>query len=192
LNIIKLLLAAFIFSTIFLIFFFASRIEMDVLGKFGFSDFEITEKSRINRAGVDFTRFIANKGDTIMKGEYSTNIDETQARQYIDAERFGIESLYVSTPAPYSDVITRTMECPDEFKPVFNSTNYENQDSYYYVLYANDRFVYGICSEDLVKYRAIYYLVYCKNNKDIYQMELFMNPEEFNSGFVDNLQSFGC
>lgn len=64
--------------------------------------------------------------------------------------------------------------------------------SFYYILYANDRFTYGVCSDDLVKYRAIFYLVHCKQSNELYQIELFISPEEFTHSLVDELQLFDC
>lgn len=173
------------------VFYLATQAKPDTLQVFGFSDFEITEKTESNIGGMHFTRFTANNGTVILKVEHAKDVDVAKATQYIDEKRFGIESLYQSTPSPYPDVLTRTIECPDKFKPVLNATE-DNRDSSYYILYANDRFTYGVCSEDLIKYRAVFYLVYCEQKNEIYQVELFTAPEEFTDELVDMLHSFKC
>ena len=175
---------------IVLVFYFAQT-KTDTLQMFGFSNFEITEKTESDIGGVHFTRFTANNGTVILKVEHAKDVDVAKATQYIDEKRFGIESLYQSTPSPYPDVLTRTIECPDKFKPVFNRTE-DNQDSFYYILYANDRFTYGVCSEDLIEYRAVFYLVYCGKRNEVYQIELFTAPEEFTEDLVSIVQSFKC
>ena len=45
---------------------------------------------------------------------------------------------------------------------------------------------------DLIEYRAIFYLVYCKESNEIYQIELFTTPEEFTEDLVGIVQSFKC
>ena len=176
---------------IVLVFYFAQT-KTDTLQMFGFSDFEITEKTENNIGSVHYTRFTANNRTVILKAEHAKDVDIAKATQYIDEKRFGIESLYQSTPSPYPDVITRTIECPDEFKPIFYRSEQDNQDSLYYILYANDRFTYGACSDDLIRYRAIFYLVYCKEKNEIYQIELFTAPEEFTHDLASLLKSFNC
>ena len=161
--------------------------QPDILEIFG-PDFRITEKTE----DKNFTRFTATNGSAILKVGHARGIDVAKARQYIDEKRFGIESLYRSMPSPYPETITRTIECPDEFKPAFNMTESEHQDSFIYVLYATERFTYGACSDDLIKYRAIFYLAYCREGNEIYNIELFMHPDESVNKFVSMVQSFRC
>jgi len=177
---------------IILVFYLTTQAKTDILEMFGFSGFEITEKTESNIGDIHFTRFIANNGTIILKVEHAKDVDTAKAKQYIDEKRFGIESLYQSIPSPYPDVVTRTIECPEKFKPIFDITDQDSQDSFYYILYANDRFTYGVCSDDLIKYRAIFYLVYCEQKKEIYQIELFTALEELTDDLVDMLHSLKC
>ena len=166
--------------------------ESEVLQRLGLEGFKVVEKKENNILGISFIRMTATNGSLTLKTEYAKGINTVRARQYIAEKRFGIESLYISIPSPYPDVITRTIECPEKFKPVFDITNQDDQDSLYYILYATERFTYGVCSDDLVKYRAIFYLVHCKQKSELYQIESFIAPEEFADDLVDMLRSFKC
>lgn len=177
---------------ILILFKLSSRGEPDILQKFGLKDFQASEKSSGMDVGISFTKLTATDQKHIVKVAYTSHIISAQAKQYIDENLFSIDSLYQTTQSPYPDVITRTIECPTKFKPVFNKTETSIQDSFYYVLYANDRFAYGICSEDLIKYHAVFSIVYCKSEGELYKLEVFGGPKEAMDKFIDKLQTFQC
>jgi hypothetical protein len=184
-----ILVAALIF---YLILQIKPQAESNILQMFGLADFRIIEKTESSKDGLTFTKFVANKGTITVRVEQIKGADAANARQYIDEKRFIVESLYMSTPSPYPDVVTRTIECPDEFKPISNTTEQNDQESSTYILYANDRFTYGACSDEIAKYRAIFHLVYCKDKKEIYQIEYFIPKGNFSQDFIDKILNFRC
>jgi hypothetical protein len=82
-------------------------------------------------------------------------------------------------------VITNTIDCPDEFKPI-------KQDfggGTVYKLFAGERYGYGICTNDLIKFDSYYGLFDC-GRKGIFEVKLF-GPVG-GAGIENIIKSFSC
>ena len=99
------------------------------------------------------------------------NIDDH--RKYIADKQFVLTSLFLPTTSPYPEVITNIIECPDEFKPkvkmVYNGTIYS--------LFAGERFNYGICAKDLIKYYSEYGIFDC-GTKGVFEISVFSTDDK--------------
>lgn len=179
-----------------IIFFYAIEIrtqdESDLLQKFGLSNFTIIKKADEVENGLPFERVVASNGNYSVWIEHFKDVDAIKSNQYISEKKSSIDSIYTVLPAAYPDVVTRSLECSDKFRPIFNSSDQGNQESFVYILYANNRFTYGACSDDTAKYREIFYIAYCKDTKELYQIEYFVPKEEFSQVFVDKISGFRC
>lgn len=105
-------------------------------------------------------------------------------KKFIEDKKFLFNSLFLPTTSPYPEVITNIIECPDEFKPkvktVYNGTIYS--------LFAGERFNYGICSRDLVKYNSEYGIFDC-GTKGVFEIFVFSD----NTNKIERImQSFKC
>ncbi len=114
-------------------------------------------------------------------------IDKTEIedhKKFINDKKFLLESLFLPTTSPYPEVITNIIECPDEFKPkvkmVYNGTIYS--------LFAGERFNYGICAKDLVKYYSEYGIFDC-GTKGVFEIRLFSDD---NNKIESIMRSFKC
>ena len=110
------------------------------------------------------------------------NIDDH--KKYIADKQFLFSSLFLPTTSPYPEVITNIIECPDEFKPkvktVYNGTIYS--------LFAGERFNYGVCSKDLIKYYSEYGIFDCAT-KGVFEIFVFSD----NTNKIERImQSFKC
>lgn len=106
----------------------------------------------------------------------------------IQEKMFFINTLYREIHSPYPGQISNKIGCSDEFTPIkFNNTPYD-----YYQIYASDRLTYGVCSWDLVKYKSILYFYYCEDNKELFQLELFINTSKNLEDYTDNLKKLRC
>ena len=88
--------------------------------------------------------------------------------KYIKDKKFALESLFLPTTSPYPEVITNIIECPDEFKPKVEMVN----NGIVYSLLAGERFNYGICITDIVKFYSEYGIFDCKG-KGIFEIRVF-------------------
>lgn len=96
------------------------------------------------------------------------HINAADATKYINDKTFLLNALYEQTKSPYPEVITNTIDCPDEFKPVKINTGFGTV----YSLFAGERYNFGVCTKDLVKYTALYGLFDC-GNKGVFEVKLF-------------------
>ena len=120
-------------------------------------------------------------------GETKVFIDKTEIEdhgKYIKDKKFLLESLFLPTTSPYPEVITNVIECPEEFKP--KARNVENGTVY--TLFAGERYNYGVCAPDLVKFNSLYGIFDC-NRKGIFEIRLFSEDK----GKIENImKSFKC
>jgi hypothetical protein len=155
-------------------------------------NFTITEKStqRVEDNGIaDLT---AKSGEQVLRIKRTTNLDEDAAYRYISDRKTLIESIFNPTRSPYFEELTNKVECPEEFRPVYNESSHSKNNVSYYIFFANERFGYGVCSKDLIKYRTIFAVTYCKDTKDFYQLEYFIPNNEYDEQAEETIKSFSC
>ena len=146
------------------------------LPEFEFKDFFKDETRSLKKEILE-----AEKGSSILK---ITKTDVASHEKYIKDKKFLLNSLFLPTTSPYPGIITNIVECPKEFRP--EETTLEN--GVMYTLFAGERFNYGICNKDLVKYYSIYGIFDCKE-KGIFEIHAFFEEER---GLESVLQSFRC
>lgn len=135
------------------------------------------------------TELTARNDEAVLQLDLIQNMDEKLSSLYLEEKRVGIESLFINQPAHYPGIITRETECPTEFQPEKGAIG----GTAYYIMYANDRFFYGVCVPDLIKYRSITGLLYCKEQSVFVEAKFFFLPESFNrERALELLSSFQC
>ena len=148
-------------------------------------DSNIIKDSRVQ----DVTAIFENRTLQIKKLSLLT---EDVANAYIQQKKAEIESVFEPSRSPYFQGLTTTIECPKEFRPIYNESINEKNNVSYYILYANERFDFGICSKESTIYKEIIGFTYCKNAKDVYQLKYFVPNEEFNQTDEETIRSFSC
>ena len=123
--------------------------------------------------------------------EAINDIDKTSAGILLDDKILTIHALYGAALSPYPGEISNKIICKEKFKPHFNTKQTEFNYSYF-TLFATDRFTYGACSEDLIKYKAVLAWAYCGEKNIFYQFELFSPVETFLEPYQDLATSFIC
>ncbi len=111
-------------------------------------------------------------------------IESEDHQKYIEDKKFILKSIFEPVHSPYPEVITNIIDCPQEFKPRESSVS----NGTVYTLFAGERFNFGICSKDLIKYRAAYGIFDCKN-KGIFEITIFGNNEK---SIMNLAESFDC
>ena len=123
-----------------------------------------------------------------ISGTEKVFIDKTEIedhKKYIEDKKFLLESLFLPTTSPYPEVITNIIECPDEFKPKVRNVD----NGTVYTLYGGERFNYGVCSRDLVKYDSAYGIFDCKD-KGIFEVRVFSKDDK--KRIKQIIESFKC
>lgn len=140
-----------------------------------FKDFVVktTETRKVSGLSVQSIE-AENNGILLLLGLVG-GMNERLASLYLEEKKVGIESLFLTQPAHYPGTITREVECPAKFQPEKGNIN----ETAYYIMYANSRFSYGICVPDLVAYRSMVGLRYCKDQKTFIEAKFFFPPETF-------------
>ena len=135
------------------------------------------------------TKVTARKGGRVFFVKRIANVSRDFADTYREEQNIKLESIFDPARSPYFAVLTKTIECPKDFLPTYQELS---KDKSYYVLFANERFNYGACSQDLIAYRAINGIVYCKNTGDLYHLEYFIPNEEYNEVLTEVVREFTC
>lgn len=123
----------------------------------------------------------------VVSGTTKVLSDKTEIedhKKYIEDRKFLLESLFLPTTSPYPEVITNIIECPDEFKPKVRNVD----NGTVYTLFAGERFNYGVCAKDLVKYNSEYAIFNCKE-KGIFEIRIFSTD---NKKIKETMESFKC
>ncbi|MDP3973214.1 MAG: hypothetical protein Q8P92_00075 [Candidatus Daviesbacteria bacterium] len=128
------------------------------------------------------TETLEAKGNDITIKIAKTSIEDHQ--KFIYDRKLSLNSLFMPTTSPYPEVITNIIECADEFKP--KSQILEKGEIF--TLFAGERFNFGICTSDLVKYSAIYGIFDCRS-KGIIELWLFGKEGE---NLLPLAKSFSC
>ena len=139
------------------------------------NEFIIDEVESIQITDIEVTKVSARDNYIIIHVELVEYMGEKQAQAYIKNKKVGIESLFLPSPVHYPGAITQTVTCPDEFKPIFGVR--DGLD--YYILYASERFSYGVCSLGGVKYKSLVGFLYCPERDIFTEIKLFSSPEFF-------------
>lgn len=107
----------------------------------------------------------AQDGDMTM---FIGRVFPQDVQKFINDKIYSLMALYEPSTSPYPEVITNIITCPDDFKP------HQIQDSRgsVYKLFAGERFGYGICTNDLIKYQSLLGMFDC-GGKGVFEIKLF-------------------
>lgn len=110
------------------------------------------------------------------------------ASQYIAEQTALLLSIFESRLPPYPEFLTRESGCPQEFEPTQRTNHLGN----YHLLYAGERFGYGVCTADLARRRAAIGHFYCPNSRRLFSLEYFIPREAGVSTLVGIFDSILC
>jgi hypothetical protein len=133
-------------------------------------DFKMIKKTEMpgNIKKMEFK----SSSDQLMIKTYF-NIEDSNARKIMEDKRFLIDNLFKTQPSPYPDVVSNSINCPDRFKPVPTDSINENMWMFAYKIFANDRFVFGECTDDEAFYTSAYIFIYSRKNKTLNEIKYF-------------------
>jgi len=155
----------------------------------GVRGFSISESKETRAQNIEVTKIIAQKDADFLHIELTEKLGGELGQFYQSEKKSSIESLFLPYSAEYPGTLTQEVECPDEFHPAQGEVG----DMHYYIMYANDRFAYGICAYDLVRYKFVLGLAYCDKSDIFVEIKLFSPQEIFSEeNALELLRSFSC
>jgi hypothetical protein len=172
-KVLLILLGGIVLLLIFYFVFFAGDGISRNLRRWGIAinlkEFQLQNVYNQKNGGVSREIFEAGSGNVFVR---ITKIKTDFSKKYIDDKNFLLKSLFLPTTSPYPGVITNAIECPEKFLPKIKKV----ENGIVYFLFANDRFNYGICVDDLVSYFSAYGIFDCKE-KGIFEVNIFSKQE---------------
>ena len=114
--------------------------------------------------------------------KYTHQKSET-ATSFIENKLAVFNSIYEPKRVDYPGQYSKFIECPVEFKPLYKEAYEKNGFAKYMISYANSNKAPGACSQDLIGYKHLYGFKYCRNEKAVYEIEIFSNT---NSTYPNN------
>lgn len=140
------------------------KISINIIG-----DFKLTKQQATNT-----TMKLEFKSPTdFMSVKASYNIEDSTSVKIISDKKFLIENLFKTQPSPYPDAVSNQIDCPDRLKPLPFDSIYQNIIVSAFRLYANDRFIYGECTDDVIIYISAYIIAYNKKEKILTEIKYF-------------------
>lgn len=172
---------------------------------FTFSAEEHTLSSRLKKngamiSGIDMFALEKNSkqdgaitgilGESVVKIRMAENMDADAAKRYVESQLTLLRSIFEPNLPPYPEFLTKEAGCADEYAPREHETPYGT----YAVLYAGERFGFGVCVEDLIQYRASIGFFYCPRSRTVFEVRYFIpkEKEEGDSELARLNESFQC
>jgi len=172
----------------FLTFFISQKWEENAsrrLAQYG-ANIPKEEQFVITQSFDDY--FIAKSKGRTLKVEIVEGYSEKQAEQYRDEQSMLLEGLYVPQLPPYPEFLMQENACGKKYHPVKRETRH----GIFYTLFANDRLGYGVCTDDLIAYRAGLGLLYCPSGKTAIKVEVFTDLNTTQKDMEDFMALFTC
>jgi hypothetical protein len=138
------------------------------------------------------TKLLYHRNGEVLKISSLGSIDKASADIVLSGQIQTINALYANALSPYPGEISNEIMCPEKFMPELYTKQIDSLNYTYFTLFATDRFTYGACAEDLVKYKSILAWTYCSKKNTFYRFEFFIPIETFSKSHLDMITSFRC
>lgn len=146
----------------------------------GIEDFKVKEISN--------NRILAVNNDDVIKIETTQKTTEDFASKYIQKEITLIESFFEPQLPPYPEFLTQESSCEEKYRPLKQESRYGK----HLIMYAGERFGYGVCVDNLIKYRATLGYFYCDNTNMLFKIEYFTKKDASIEKLINFNNSFVC
>lgn len=154
--------------------------------------FGLTLNGRLFFWGVKFTELmvgpVSSQADGLMARTKRAEIvvkrtitDNSQ--RTINSKVNSLMDLYKPTASPYPEAITNLSGCAEEYFPKERLV----KGGRVFTLFANERKSFGVCSTDLIKFRATYGIFDC-GNRGVFEVGVF----GYNDEAVEVINKFKC
>ncbi|MFH1403229.1 MAG: hypothetical protein ABIH11_03060 [Candidatus Altiarchaeota archaeon] len=100
-------------------------------------------------------------------------LSQENADRYVSDSLLMLESVFNERRSGYPGQLTRSIECPTKYKPEYREKEVDGGRLGYYIGYANQNYVAGACSEDLIAFRSMNGFAYCPGEKTLFEIDFF-------------------
>jgi len=152
------------------------------------ADFTITERFGQYYSDSNEINLVTNKDGNILRVKILSNIEEKDAHRYATGQFILLATQYDTRLPPYPEFLTNKTGCESRFLPVKRAT----PNGVYYLVHAGARFNYGLCSDDLVKFKAGFGIFYCEAGQKSFQLEYFTPKDSSKKTVEELMDSFTC
>ncbi len=130
-----------------------------------------TVATRVAEATGVLSEGLWKTGDDRVRVRVSGDLGVTDGEALGREERAVIGSLFEDHQAPYPGALSNTLACPDTLRPA--DLEPRGDALFLVALYANDRYAFGGCAEDLLQYRATVAAFYGADRRELVRVEYF-------------------
>ncbi|KKS59428.1 MAG: hypothetical protein UV24_C0001G0016 [Candidatus Nomurabacteria bacterium GW2011_GWA2_42_41] len=177
-----------IFIIVLVYIIYAQKINRGLPHQLNKAGIHITGIENFNAKEISDNRILAvNNNDDVIKIETIQKTTKDFANEYIQKEITLIESFFEPQLPPYPEFLTQESACDEKYKPVTQKSHYGE----HLIMYAGERFGYGVCVDNLIKYRATLGYFYCDDTNMLFKMQYFTDKDasveklnNFNNSFV--------
>jgi len=99
--------------------------------------------------------------------------DAGAAAEELSAQQAMLRSVFEPRLPPYPEFLTRESACPEPFKPRERPHPLGRAA----LLYAGERLGFGVCADELVRYRAEVVFLQCPGGRHAFRLEQFVAPD---------------
>lgn len=122
-----------------------------------------------------------------MRVRVTTELGPGEGAALAREERALLDGLFEDHQAPYPGALSNTLRCADELRPA--DVEPRGDALYLVQLYANDRYAFGGCAEDLLRYRATAGAWFDEGRAELIRVEYFEPKEGSTNRGPDVLRS---
>jgi hypothetical protein len=124
----------------------------------------------------------------LFRVDVRSGIESGIAYDYIRGKIAGMKALYDNIQSPYPGLLSNEIVCDARFKPTYTTFVTPGGIEVYQISgFLNERYSFGSCVEDQIRYKDMRMLFSCKTKKQLYDLE-FITP--ITSSAQDAFDSF--
>jgi len=130
---------------------------------------------------------IAQEKTTRIEIEIITPLSKETALEYSESRYKIIKNLYGPQLISYAGAITKETDCPDDKKPEEIIIEIMGNPARVLLANATERYVLGVCDNDLIKQKAAFAVFFDKELNTFYQILIFQPSKSFRRNEVINI-----
>jgi hypothetical protein len=120
------------------------------------------------------TEYTYTNQSNLVKLEVIQDLDADAAQTIIKDGIMGIEALYANALSPYPGDISKEIVSDNRYRPKLAEKQRRHHTYRYFLLFANERFGYGVTTPDVIKYKSLAGWLYCEAERCLYKIRYFV------------------
>ncbi|MCG8351593.1 MAG: hypothetical protein MI924_27825 [Chloroflexales bacterium] len=144
------------------------------------------EQHKINRA--EEVNILAKDQANVLRIKIIPEQSPEASAAFIQDQQVILNSLYTPVKPPYGESSGQAIACDQEFQPQAGSDDFGE----YTTLLAGRRYGYGICTADLIAYKATLRYTYCPATEHVFVIEQFHPIQDPSDPAGSNFKTIQC